>query len=112
MSAMTMFIVLTPLTASAAVPGQTTGLTAASGDKQVVLAWTAVNSTPAVTDYFIEYSSDAGVTYTRFFDAVSNSTTATVTGLTNDKIYYFASQIEKDFVQTTKEKYNLVLLND
>ncbi len=89
MSAMTMFIVLTPLTASAAVPGQTTGLTSASGDKQVVLAWTAVTSNPAVTDYFIEYSSDAGVTYTRFFDAVSNSTTATVTGLTNDKIYYF-----------------------
>jgi predicted phage tail protein len=61
------------------------------GNGQVTLSWSppSSNGGAAITDYVIRYSSDNGVTWTRFVDAVSPSTTATVIGLTNGKSYVF-----------------------
>ncbi|NBS37376.1 MAG: fibronectin type III domain-containing protein, partial [Actinobacteria bacterium] len=41
------------------------------------------------TDYVVEYSSDAGSTWTTFSDAVSTTTSSIVTGLTNGIAYKF-----------------------
>ena len=69
-----------------AVPGAPT---AAPGDEQVVLTWPEITTSPSVTDYGIQYSDDAGETWTTFTDSVSGDTTATVTGLTNGTAYVF-----------------------
>src|SRR5690606_22137806 len=42
-----------------------------------------------ITDYRIEYSTDNGATWTLFDDGVSTTTSATVTGLTNNRPYLF-----------------------
>ncbi len=78
---------LTPRTVADAV----TGLAGTAGDGQVTLTWTAPLSDggSAITDYSIQFSSDAGVTWTTFPDAVSTLTSATVTGLTNGTSYLF-----------------------
>lgn len=72
--------------AQPAVPGAPTGT---AGDGQVSLSWSAVTSTPPVTDYIVQFSDDAGATWSTFSDGVSTDTTATVTGLTNDTGYVF-----------------------
>ena len=62
-----------------------------AGDKQVSLSWTppAVNGS-VITDYIIQYSTDE-TTWVEFSDGdPSTSTTATVTGLNNDQLYYFS----------------------
>ena len=77
-----------PGVAGAATPSVPTGLTATAGNLSVVLSWTASSNTP--TDYIIEYSEDLFATTTRrFFDAVSTTTSSTVTGLTNGTSYTF-----------------------
>ena len=82
------FSAFVPGVAGAATPSVPTGLTATADNLSVVLSWTASSNTP--TDYIIEYSEDAFVTTTRrFFDAVSTTTTSTVTGLTNGTNYSF-----------------------
>jgi len=82
---------LVPTTALAAVASAPTGLTATAGDTQVTLAWTTPSSNggETITDYIVEYSSSAGAAYSRFFDGVGTSLTATVTGLTNGTAYLF-----------------------
>ena len=79
--------VLTPRT----VAGAVTGLAGTAGNGQVTLSWTAPTSTGgnAITDYLVQQSSDAGVTWTTFTDAVSTATSATVTGLINGTSYLF-----------------------
>ena len=79
--------VLTPRT----VAGAVTGLAGTAGNGQVTLLWTAPTSTGgnAITDYLVQQSSDAGVTWTTFTDAVSTATSAAVTGLTNGTSYMF-----------------------
>ena len=75
-------------TATAATPTVPAGLTATPTNTAVNLSWTASSNVP--TDYIIEYSSNAfASSYSRFFDAVSTNTTATVTGLTNGILYTF-----------------------
>lgn len=69
-----------------AVPGAPN---ATAGDEEVVLTWSALTASPTVTDYGIQYSDDAGETWTTFTDSVSDATTATVTGLTNGTAYVF-----------------------
>ena len=85
--------VLSPGSAWAATPGAPTALTAGPGNAQVALTWTAPTGSPGCstgcTDYYIEYSPDAGVTYHRFIDAVSTTAAVTVTGLTNGTLYRF-----------------------
>jgi hypothetical protein len=84
---------LLPTAAGATVASVPTALAATAGNTQVALAWTAPADTGGgdapISDYIVEYSSDSGVTYSRFFDAVGNGLTATVTGLTNGTSYAF-----------------------
>lgn len=56
---------------------------------QVYLSWSDPFTTPAITDYYVQYSSNSGETWTTFEDSVSNDTSVTVTGLTNDTAYIF-----------------------
>lgn len=80
-------IALQNLTAAPSAPSSVTGV---AGNQQVALSWPAAFSAgPSITDYVIEYSSDAGSTWTVFSDGTGTSTTATITGLTNDTAYLF-----------------------
>ena len=85
-------VVLSPGTAWAGTPGAPTALAGTAGNAQVALTWTAPSVTGdggGITDYIIEYSPNAGVTYYRFIDAVSATASVTVTGLTNTTVYRF-----------------------
>ena len=75
--------------ANAATPTVPTNLAATADTESVVLTWTASSNTP--TDYIIEYAPNNFINgaYTRFIDAIGTATTATVTGLTNNQLYYF-----------------------
>ena len=72
-------------------PGAPTSVTGTAGDGQVSLSWTAPSSNggSAITDYFVQYSSNNGTDWTTFSDGTSTSTSATVTGLTNGTAYVF-----------------------
>ncbi len=72
-------------------PGAPTGLSATAGDEQVELSWTAPtdDGNSVITDYTIEYSADAGVTWTIFADGVSDETNVNVTRLANMIPYQF-----------------------
>jgi len=79
-----------PTAAGAAVPGPPTGISATVADSQVTLTWTApAGASPAVSDYLVEYSSDAGQTWRNFTRVATTATTATVTGLINTVSYLF-----------------------
>ena len=82
---------LTATAAWAAVVGPVTGLSATPGDTQVTLSWTgaALNGNPVVTDYFVEYTADNGVSWTQFIHNASDATAITVTGLLNATAYTF-----------------------
>ncbi len=73
------------------VPGVVTGITATPGNTKASLAWTAPanNGGAAISDYKIEFSSNAGSTWTTFTRAASATTTANVTGLVNGTSYLF-----------------------
>ena len=72
------------------VPSAPTGLTATTGNAQVVLSWRAPdNGGAAITDYTIQYSANAGTSWSTFDDGIGTGTTATVTGLTNGQSYQF-----------------------
>ncbi len=76
--------------ASAGTPGAPTGLTGVPGDKQVALSWTAPSVTGGgggISNYNVEYSSDAGLTWHSVIRAVSTTASYTVTGLTNGTTY-------------------------
>lgn len=68
------------------VPGAPTGI---PGNGQVELSWTAPAGNIPATDYIVQYSSNAGATWTTFSDGVSSATSAQVTGLTNGVGYIF-----------------------
>jgi hypothetical protein len=72
-------------------PPAPTGLTVTGGNAQASLSWvapTVLSQTP-ITDYTKQYSTDNGTTWTTFSAAASTSTSATVTGLTNDTAVIF-----------------------
>ena len=72
------------------VPGAPTGLTTTTGNAQVELSWRAPdNGGATITDYTIQYSANAGTSWSTFTDGIRTSTTATVTGLTNGQDYQF-----------------------
>jgi hypothetical protein len=77
------------VTITATAPSAPSAPTAAVGNNQVTLSWTAgSDGGAAISDYVIEYSTDNS-TWTIFADGTSTSTSATVTGLTNGTLYYF-----------------------
>ena len=73
------------------IPGAPAGLRAIAGDGQVELSWRspANNGGAAIIDYIIQYSVNAGASWTTFNDGTSTSTSATVAGLTNGQSYQF-----------------------
>ena len=68
-----------------------TSVSGTSGNGQVSVSWTAPasNGGAAITDYVVQYSTSSGGSYTTFSDGTATTTTATVTGLTNNTAYYF-----------------------
>jgi hypothetical protein len=86
-------VALLPTAAGATAASAPTSLTATPGNAQAALAWSTPGDTGGgdapITDYIVEYSSDSGTTYTRFFDGVSTGLSATVVGLTNGTGYLF-----------------------
>ena len=85
-------------------PGAPTSVTASLpatyGNTTALVSWTApvLLGSPALYDYIVQYSSDHAspsyannqpATWTTFSDSVSNSTSVTVTGLTNGTAYIF-----------------------
>jgi predicted RNA-binding protein with TRAM domain len=77
--------------AVSATPGTTpdapTNLTATAGDTTITLTWKAPSSNGgfAITNY--KYSTNNGSTYTAFDPAIGDTTSATITGLTNGTEY-------------------------
>jgi hypothetical protein len=73
----------------ATAPGQVSTPSAVIGNTQVALTWTepATNGC-SITGYRVDYSSNAGSTWTTFGSALAGLT-ATVTGLTNGTTYVF-----------------------
>ena len=73
------------------VAGSPTGLTATPGNTQVSLSWTTPtdNGGSAITDYTIQYSANAGTSWSTFADGTVTGTTAIVTNLTNGDTYQF-----------------------
>ena len=81
----------TATTIAATAPSAPTSVTGTSGNAQVSLSWTAPSSNggAAITDYVVQYSTSASSGFATFSDGTSTTTTATVTGLTNNTVYYF-----------------------
>jgi subtilisin family serine protease len=78
------------LGAPVGVPGPVSDLRATASDGKINLSWTAAaDNGAAITDYRIEYSANAGTTWTIFDDGVNTNTTVTVTGLDNGTDYRF-----------------------
>jgi hypothetical protein len=76
---------------TAEAPGAPSAVSGAIGDAQVSLAWSAPasNGGASITDYIIQYSSNAGSSWATFNDATSTSSSAVITGLTNGTSYLF-----------------------
>ena len=69
-------------------PGASTSFTTTSDAVSVSLSWTAPTGNQTINDYVIQKSTNNS-TFTTFSDGTSNSTSATVTGLLSDVLYYF-----------------------
>lgn len=77
--------ITTETVTAAAVPGTVVDLTATAGDTEVILTWTApaFDGGSPITDYVVQYMADGDTDWVTFTDAVSSTTGATVTGLSN-----------------------------
>lgn len=78
-------------TGAATEPDAPTSLVATPASTQMALSWTApANNGAAITDYIVQYKlASEPSTWTTFSDGTSTSTSALVTGLTNDLSYNF-----------------------
>jgi len=77
-------------TAATTVPWAPANSSVTAGVKKVTLAWTAAsNGGKPITDYVVQFSNNAGTTWTTFNDGVHATTGATVTGLATGKSYVF-----------------------
>ena len=74
------------------VPAAPTSVTAAAGNAQATVSWTAPTGVIAqapITDYVVQFSTNSGSTWTTFADGTSTATSATVTGLANGTAVQF-----------------------
>ena len=80
---------VTPVTGTP--PGTPTSLAVTAGNAQASLTWSAPASsgTTAISDYFVQYSSDSGANWSSFSHTASTATSSVVTGLTNGTAYVF-----------------------
>lgn len=77
-------------TGAPTAPDAPTDLAATPASTQMALTWTAPAANgSAITDYIVEYKLAADGSWSTFADGTSTSTSATVTGLTNDSSYNF-----------------------
>jgi hypothetical protein len=69
--------------------GTPLNLVATAGDGEIAATWSApgYDGGSSITDYTVQYSDDAGVTWTTFSDGVSTTRAVTVTGLANGSTY-------------------------
>lgn len=72
-------------------PGVPTALKVTASASSVAVSWVApaLNGGASITDYVLQYSANAGVTWSDFTDGTSTAVSATVTGLTNGVAYVF-----------------------
>lgn len=71
-------------------PSQVGTVTPTPSDGQVALSWSApANNGASITDYIVQYKLSSSSTWITFSDGTSATTSATVTGLTNDSAYDF-----------------------
>ncbi len=72
-------------------PGLPTSLSATPSSSSVALTWTApaANGGAAISDYVIQYKTNAASTWSTFSDGTSTATSTTVTGLTGGTVYNF-----------------------
>ena len=72
------------------VPGTPTSVSATGSDHGASLTWSAPSGNGAViSNYQIEYSTDAGTTWSTYLHASSSATSTSLTGLTNYISYIF-----------------------
>lgn len=77
------------ITVLASAPSSTTVLRATAGNTSVSLTWSpGSDGGSAITDYLVEYSTNNS-TWQTFADGVGTNAAATITGLTNQTLYYF-----------------------
>jgi hypothetical protein len=78
-----------PTIVSATTWNAPTNLVLTTGAGQLGATWSAPTQSGGntITDYLVEFSSDGGSTWTVFTDGISNSLSATITGLANDTVY-------------------------
>jgi hypothetical protein len=64
-------------------------LAVTAGDGEIAATWSApgYDGGSSITDYTVQYSDDAGATWTTFSDGVSTTRAVTVTGLANGSTY-------------------------
>lgn len=75
----------------ATLPDAPTSVSASISGSNINLSWTAPSSNggAAITDYTVQYSSNAGTSWTTFSDATSSVTNTVVTGLALGSTYVF-----------------------
>jgi hypothetical protein len=74
------------------LPAAPTSVTAAAGNAQATVSWTAPTGVLAqtpITDYTVQFKTSAATEWTTFSRAASTATTSIVTGLTNGTAYVF-----------------------
>ncbi|WP_353208517.1 fibronectin type III domain-containing protein [Sphingorhabdus sp.] len=69
--------------------GAPLNLIATAGDGEIAATWSApgYDGGSSITDYTVQYSDDAGATWTTFSDGVSTTRAVTITGLANGSTY-------------------------
>ena len=89
-SVATKSVLANPSATPGSVPGVPTNLSGVRTGNQVNLTWSApASSNSTITDYVVEFLSDPGSTWVIFDDGKSELASASVTGLTAGKRYFF-----------------------
>lgn len=83
-----------PATPTVNAPGTPRSVTFTAGNEQIVVAWTAPNTGGTVANYAIDYRLDTVAGWTNFGMPAASARTATITSLTNGKLYQIRIRAE------------------